>query len=50
MSRDMRDSDRERWAKRRAAGREAGQQRRAEAAAQQRVLGPGEMSVLKEVE
>ncbi len=39
MKRDKRQ--REQWAKRRAAGREA---------AQQRVLGPGEMSALKEVE
>jgi len=48
MARDKRE--REKWAKRRAAGREAAEQRRAEAATQQRVLGPGEMSALKEVE
>lgn len=47
MTRDKRE--RERWAKRRAAGRAAAEQRRAEAATQQRVLGLGEMSVLKEV-
>jgi len=50
MTRDERDKQRERWAQRRAAGREAAQQGRAAAGTQQRLLGPGEMSALKEVE
>lgn len=51
MAGDKRKRPRERWAERRAAGgREAAQERRTQSVTQQRVLGPGEMSVLREVE
>jgi hypothetical protein len=49
VTRDKWQRQKEQWARRRAASREASLQRGTEPATQQRVLEPGEMSVLKEV-